>query len=114
MKRKKRNQYPNMAKWIKISEMAEKCTALFFHCFLFERGVHCFTYPKKTKKQTNKQNLLLSEFVYNWYQFYIYIYIQRERERERERYIYMVQILGNRPFWKVDLSEFGHEYDNFH
>ena len=75
MKRKKRNQYPNMAKWIKISEMAEKCTALFFHCFLFEKGVHCFTDQKKTKKQTNKQNLLLSEFVYNWYQFYIYIYI---------------------------------------
>ena len=98
MKRKKRNQYPNMAKWIKISEMAEKCTALFFHCFLFERGVHCFTYQKKTKKQTNKQNLLLSEFVYNWYQFYIYIYIYREREREREREIF---IWFN--FWEIDL-----------
>ena len=79
MKRKKRNQYPNMAKWIKISEMAEKCTALFFHCFLFERGVHCFTYQKKQKnKQTNKiycfQNLFTTGINF--------IYIYRERERE--------------------------------
>ena len=111
MKRKKRNQYPNMAKWIKISEMAEKCTALFFHCFLFERGVHCFTYQKKNKK-TNKQTKSIAFRI--CLQLVSIIYIYRERERERERDIYMVQLWGNRPFWKVDLSEFGHEYDNFH
>ena len=99
-----------MAKWIKISEMAEKCTALFFHCFLFERGVHCFTYQKN--KKTNKQTKSIAFRI--CLQLVSIIYIERERERERERDIYMVQLWGNRPFWKVDLSEFGHEYDNFH
>ena len=81
MKRKKRNQYPNMAKWIKISEMAEKCTALFFHCFLFERGVHCFTYQKKNKK-TNKQTKSIAFRICLQLVSIIYIYIERERERE--------------------------------
>ena len=87
MKRKTRNQYPNMAKWIKNYEMAEKCTALFFHCFFIWEGSALLYLPTQ---KTNKKSLLLSEFVYNWYQFYIYIYIyrERERERERERYLY--------------------------
>ena len=74
MKRKKRNQYPNMAKWIKISEMAEKCTALFFHCFLFERGVHCFTYQKKNKK-TNKQTKSIAFRICLQLVSILYIYI---------------------------------------
>jgi len=94
-----------MAKWIKNYEMAEKCTALFFHCFFIWEGSALLYLPTQ---KTNKKSLLLSEFVYNWYQLYIYIYIYIYID------IYMVQLWGNRPFWKVDLSECGHEYDNFH
>lgn len=86
-----------MAKWIKNSEMAEKCTALFFHCFLFERGVNCLLTNTKNKKKKSIAFRICLQLV-------SIIYID----------IYMVQLWGYRPFWKVHLSEFSHEYGNFH
>ena len=93
-----------MAKWIKISEMAEKCTALFFHCFFIWEGSALLYLP--TQKTNKKKSIAFRICLQLVSIIYIYIYMYRD--------IYMVQLWGNRPFWKVDLSEFGHEYDNFH